>query len=60
MHHHRAVYRGYSGVDSAWSYRIEPLTPEFPILRQPKIGGFSSWARALRVAKREVDRIIAG
>ena len=64
MYNHRAVYRGYaiylSGLDLAWSYRIEPLTPEFPILRQPKIAGHSSWGRALRVAKREVDRIRLG
>ena len=64
MHNHRAVYRGYaiylSGSDLSWSYRIEPLTPDFPLLRQPAIGGHSSWGRALRIAKRETDRILVG
>lgn len=64
MFKHRAVYRSYaiylSGADETWSFRIEPLTPEFPLLRQPALGGHRSWGRALRTAKREVDRILAG
>ena len=64
MHNHRSVYRGYaiylSGLDSTWSFRVEPLTPEFPLLRQPAFGNHSSWGRALRTAKREIDRVLAG
>ena len=64
MYNHRAVYRGYaiylSGADLTWSVRVERLTPEFPLLRQPAFDGHSSWGRALRAAKREIDRILAG
>jgi hypothetical protein len=64
MYEHRTTYRGYticlSGEDSTWSSRVEPVTPDFPILPQPVSDNHRSWGRAFFAAKREIDRILAG
>ena len=63
MHVHQSIYRGYaiylSGADLTWSVRVEPLTPEYPILSQPLSKGHRSWGRAYSKARREIDRILA-
>jgi hypothetical protein len=63
MYVHRTIYKGYSislaGADSNWSFRIERLTPEFPLLSHPLSEGHRSWGRALSSAKREIDRIVS-
>jgi hypothetical protein len=62
MHVHYTIYRGYSiyltGADSKWSVRVEPLTPDFPILSRPVSDGYRSWGRAYFQAKRQIDRIL--
>ena len=65
MRAHRSVYRGYaiyvSGArDASWSFRVELLTPEFPLLARPVSDGHRSWSKALDGAKREIDLIRSG
>jgi hypothetical protein len=58
----RAVYRGYaiyiSGADS-WSFRAEPVTADLPILSRSLSQGHASLGRALRKAKRQIDRLLS-
>ena len=62
MHMHPTIYRGFavylSGADSDWSFRVERLKPDVPLLAHPVSEGHSSWGQALRRAKREIDRIL--
>jgi len=64
MRAHRSVYRGYaiyvSGADASWSFRVELLTPEFPLLARPVSDCHRSWSKALEGARREIDGIRAG
>ena len=63
MYVHRTIYKGYSislaGADLNRSFRIERLTPEFPLLSRPLSEGHRSWGRALSSPKREIDRIVS-
>lgn len=60
MGNHRAVYRGYAifvfGAIGAWSFRIESLHPDLPILANPLSDGHASRGLALWAAKRQIDR----
>jgi hypothetical protein len=63
MRDFRAVYRGYaiyiSGTDSSWSSRAESIRFDVPILASPVSDGHASWGRALRRAKREIERVLS-
>lgn len=63
MRDFRAIYRGYaiyiSGAETSWTYSANPLTPELPILPQAVSIAHNSWGRALRNAKRQIDRLIS-
>jgi hypothetical protein len=60
----RTVYRGYaiylSGADSSWSFHAEPIRPDLPILSECVSNGHRSWGKALRKAKRQIDRLLGG
>lgn len=63
MHSSRTVYRGYAIFISgavAWTFRAEPISPDLPILRNPESASYTSRGEALRAAKREIDRLLAG
>lgn len=60
---HRSFYRGYaifiSGAETAWSFRAEPTYAELPILALAGYAGHESRGEALRMAKREIDRLLS-
>ena len=45
MHMHPTIYRGFavylSGADSDWSFRVERLKPDVPLLAHPVSEGHS-------------------
>jgi hypothetical protein len=63
MRDFRAVYRGYaiyiSGIGTSWSSRAEPINSDLPILATPESEDPATWGRALRKAKRQIDRVLS-
>ena len=52
MCHHRSVYRGYaitlSGAHAKWSFRVERIAADLPMLSRPLSDGHVSCGTALR------------
>jgi hypothetical protein len=59
----RATYRGYYIYIvrewEQWSFRIEPATPDLPILARPLLARFASIEIAMSEARNRINRVAA-
>jgi hypothetical protein len=60
---HRSVYRGYaitlSGADAKWSFRVERIFADLPMLSRPISDGHTSRGTALTDAKQHIDQLLS-